>query len=65
MRRINQQRDAFSADEGSQAFSATIAADAHLARKVGRHAADTGQAINVPRAQGAGDGQGFGDATEQ
>ena len=48
-----------------QGMAAAVAAHPHFAAQIGGHAADTGQAVNVLRAQGAGNGQCFGDAAEQ
>ncbi|MNP36247.1 hypothetical protein D3C76_1296190 [compost metagenome] len=64
MGRINQQGDAFGANKRSQTFSTAITTDTHLAGKVGGHPPEARQAVDMLRPQSAGDGQGFGDATE-
>lgn len=61
---VQQQVDAFGANELRQAFGAAVAADAHLAGQVGGDTANAGQAVDMLGPEGTGDGQGFGDAAQ-
>ena len=62
---IDQQGDARLAQVAGQALGTAKAPDPHLALQVLRHAADTGQAINMLWAEAAGDGEGFSNTAQQ
>ncbi|MCY1457975.1 hypothetical protein D9M71_753140 [compost metagenome] len=62
---VQQQVDALLGDETGQALGAAVAADAQLAGEVVGHLAEAGQAVDVVRAEPAGDGQRLADTAQQ
>ncbi|MOA60328.1 hypothetical protein D3C78_1851760 [compost metagenome] len=58
---VQQQLDAFRGDKARQPVSTTEAANTHLAGQIAWHLAQPGQAVDMPGAETAGDGQGITD----
>ena len=61
---VQQHVDALFADVLRQTFCAAITTHPHFAAQIARHPAHPGQAVDMLRAQGTGDGQRFGDAAQ-
>ena len=61
---VQQQIDTLVANVSGQTFSTAITAHPYLAGQVRGHPANPGQAVDMLRAQGAGDGQRFGDPAQ-
>ncbi len=61
---VQQHVDALFADVLRQTFSAAISAHPYLAGQVRRYPANPGQAVDMLRAQGTGNGQRLGDAAQ-
>ncbi|MNR09081.1 hypothetical protein D3C85_1252700 [compost metagenome] len=56
MGRVQQQVNAFIANELRQTFSTAIAADAYLTGQIGRHATHASQAVDMFRPKGSSNG---------